>query len=126
MHIYVYGICVHRSDGDPHVRLRDAAEGGRAPSCASAARMEGFGQSGSSRNGYGSARRVWEQINTPLLRCHPDRLTMKSTNDTLFSRMPRGCASDQPRVTVGLSGWSAFGSVLICFRHVMTGMAMCS
>ena len=26
----------------------------------------------------------WEQTNAPLSRCHPDRLTMKSNNDTLF------------------------------------------
>ena len=59
---------------------------------------------------------TWEQANTPLLRCHPDRLTIKSNNNTLFSRMPRTCSSDQARVLVGLSGWSAFSGVLICFR----------
>ena len=48
----------------------------------------------------------WEQTNTPLLRCHPDGLTITSKHNTLLSRMPRGCASDQPRVMVGLSGWS--------------------
>ena len=30
----------------------------------------------------------WEQTNTPLLRCHPDRLTKESDNKTPFSRMP--------------------------------------
>ena len=56
----------------------------------------------------------WEQIGTPLVRCHPDRLTRKSRN-TIFVRMPRGCSSDQPGVMVGLSGWSAFSGVFICF-----------
>ena len=32
----------------------------------------------------------------------------------LFLRMPGGCSSDQPRVMVGLSGWSAFCGVLMC------------
>ena len=56
-----------------------------------------------------------EQINTPLLRCHPDPLTVKSKSNTTYSRMPRTCASGQPRVMVGLSGWSAFSAVFICF-----------
>ena len=47
---------------------------------------------------------LWELINTPLLRCHPDRLTVTSKNNTSFSRMPRACASDQPRVLVGIQG----------------------
>ena len=63
----------------------------------------------------GDAQRDREQTNAPLLRCHPDRLTVTSKNDTSFSRMPRGCVSDQPRVMVGLSGWSAFSGVFICF-----------
>ena len=58
---------------------------------------------------------MWEQINTPLLRCQPDRLTIKSANNTLCLRMPGGYSSDQPRVMVGLSGWSAFSGVLTCF-----------
>ena len=58
---------------------------------------------------------LWEQINTPLLRHHPDRLTIKSRRNTLFVRMPRGCSSDQPRIMDGLSGWSAFSGVCICF-----------
>ena len=62
-------------------------------------------------------RDYWEQINTPLLRCHPDRLTIiTSRRNTLFVRMPRGCSSDQSGVMVGLSGLSAFSGVLICFR----------
>ena len=32
-------------------------------------------------------------------------------NSTPCSRMPRACSSDQPRVMVGLSGWSAFNGV---------------
>ena len=57
----------------------------------------------------------WEQIITPLSRCHPDRLTIKPRRKTVFVRMPRGCSSDQPRVMVGISGWSAFSGVCICF-----------
>ena len=59
---------------------------------------------------------TWEQTYTPLLPCHPDRLTIKSRRNTSFVRMPRGCSSDQPRVTVGLSGWSAFSGVFMCLR----------
>ena len=36
-------------------------------------------------------------------------------NHMLFLRMPSGCSSEQPRVTVGLSGWSAFSCALIWF-----------
>ena len=32
----------------------------------------------------------WELINTPLLQCHPDRLTVKSRWDKLVVRVPRG------------------------------------
>ena len=54
---------------------------------------------------------------THILRRHPDRPTVKSdTSNTPFSRMPRAGSSDQPRVMVGLSGWSAFSGVFICFR----------
>ena len=41
-----------------------------------------------------------------ILRCHPDRVTITSNNNTLFSRIPRACSSDQPRVMVGLLVWS--------------------
>ena len=44
-----------------------------------------------------------DQLNTPLLRCHPDRLTGTSKNNVSSSRMPRACASDQPSVLVGPS-----------------------
>ena len=30
-----------------------------------------------------------EQINTPLLRCRPDRLTIQSRRSNVFVRMPR-------------------------------------
>ena len=65
--------------------------------------------SGSVASGY-----CWEQINTRRLPCHPDRLTIKLTKNIQYFRMPRGCWSDQPRVTVGLSGWSAFNGVCVC------------
>ena len=55
---------------------------------------------------------------TPLSRCHPNRLTIKSKT-TSISRMPRACASDQPRVMVGLSVWSAFSGVLVCFWVIL-------
>ena len=35
-----------------------------------------------------------------------------------LSRMPRGCASDQSRVMVGLSGWSVLSGVLIFFLKI--------
>ena len=64
---------------------------------------------------------IRKQINTPLLRGHPDRLTEKSKNDTSFSRRPRACASDQPRVMVGLSGWSVFSGVysMMMYANIM-------
>ena len=53
-------------------------------------------------------------VHTPPLRCHPDRLTITSTTSMPFVGMPSGCSSDQPRVMVGLSGWSAFSGALTC------------
>ena len=50
---------------------------------------------------------------TPLLQCHPDGITITSRRNTWFVRMPRGCSSDQTRVMVGLSGWSAFSGVYL-------------
>ena len=32
-----------------------------------------------------------KQTNTPLLPCHPDRLAIKSTKNTICLRAPRGC-----------------------------------
>ena len=55
-----------------------------------------------------------DQLNAPLLPCHPDRLTIESAS-TIFLRMPGGWSRDQPRVMVGLSGWSAFSGVFISF-----------
>ena len=64
----------------------------------------------------------WEQINAPLLRCHPDRLTMKSRRNTLFVRMPRGCSSDQPRVWSALQGGRLL-VVCVCVYVLMNVVA---
>ena len=44
--------------------------------------------------------------------------TVTSNNNTSISRTPRACASDRPRVMVGLWGWSAFSGVHICVSEL--------
>ena len=57
----------------------------------------------------------WEQTkNTPLLRCHPGRLTQNRRMNTPCLKTPVGCSDDQTRVMVGHSGWSFFCGVFIC------------
>ena len=69
-------------------------------------------------NNSNRQRLLGKQINTPLLRCHPDRLTMTSRNNTWCSSMPRGPAGDQPRVMVGLSGSSAFWRCVYIYIYI--------
>ena len=62
---------------------------------------------------------VWsqysERMKTPLLRCHPDRLTIESNNNAPSSRTPRACSAHQPRVRVALSVVSACSGMFVYF-----------
>ena len=43
-------------------------------------------------------------MNTPLWRCHPARLTMKSGRNALLPRVPAGCSSDQQGLWSAIQG----------------------
>ena len=69
-----------------------------------------------------NAMHIREHVNTPLLPCHRDRLTITSATHMSCSIISSGCSSDRPRVMVGFPGYSVFSGVCLFVSDLCIGL----